>query len=95
MAWMLAEVWEAIAKAQPDMPALVQGERVVSWSEMDRRGAGLAPRPPPARRGPPRPADDLGDRPREQLDHNHEEAPDEHRQQTRIDPLTNRALAVS
>ncbi|PZQ61466.1 MAG: acyl-CoA synthetase [Phenylobacterium zucineum] len=42
MAWTFADVWEAIAKAQPDTPALVQAERVVTWSEMDRRADALA-----------------------------------------------------
>lgn len=42
MAWTIADVWEAIAVAQPDLPALVQGERVISWSQMDARADALA-----------------------------------------------------
>jgi fatty-acyl-CoA synthase len=42
MAWTFADVWEAIAAAQPEHPALVQGERVVTWSRMDARADALA-----------------------------------------------------
>lgn len=42
MAWTIADVWEAIAAAQPDLPALVQGERVINWSQMDARADALA-----------------------------------------------------
>jgi len=41
-AWTFADVWEAIAAHQPDQPANVQGERVVSWGEFDRRADALA-----------------------------------------------------
>ncbi|WP_337187156.1 acyl-CoA synthetase [Phenylobacterium sp.] len=42
MAWTFATVWEAIAASQPDRPALVHGERVVTWGEFDRRADALA-----------------------------------------------------
>ncbi|MDZ4376343.1 MAG: AMP-binding protein, partial [Phenylobacterium sp.] len=42
MAWTFATVWEAIAASQPDTPALVHGERVITWSEFDRRADALA-----------------------------------------------------
>ncbi|MFN3583086.1 acyl-CoA synthetase [Phenylobacterium sp.] len=42
--WNLAEVWEAIARSQPDRPALIQGERVVTWAQMDARADALAAR---------------------------------------------------
>ncbi|HEY8570986.1 acyl-CoA synthetase [Phenylobacterium sp.] len=42
MAWTLADVWEAIAAAQPDHPANIQGERVLSWADFDRRADALA-----------------------------------------------------
>ena len=32
MGWTLAEVWEAIAASQPDTPALIQADRVISWA---------------------------------------------------------------
>ena len=41
-AWIFADVWEAIAAAQPQRPALIQGERVVSWGRFDARADGLA-----------------------------------------------------
>src|SRR5213075_1753872 len=40
--WMFADVWEAIAAVQPDHPALIQGERVVKWGELDARSDALA-----------------------------------------------------
>ncbi|MGH9107855.1 MAG: AMP-binding protein [Acidimicrobiales bacterium] len=40
--WNYADVWEAVADAQPDAPALTQGDRRLSWSEMDSRADGLA-----------------------------------------------------
>jgi acyl-CoA synthetase (AMP-forming)/AMP-acid ligase II len=42
MAWTLADVWEAIAASQPDAPALVQADRVISWAEFDARSDALA-----------------------------------------------------
>jgi len=39
---MFADVWEAIAAAQPDRPALIQGERVVTWGDFDARSDALA-----------------------------------------------------
>jgi len=40
--WNYADVWEAIADTQPSAPAQVQGNRHVSWKEMDRRADGIA-----------------------------------------------------
>jgi fatty-acyl-CoA synthase len=39
--WTLADVWEAIAAAQTDAPALIQGERVIAWGEFDARADAL------------------------------------------------------
>jgi fatty-acyl-CoA synthase len=35
-------VWEAIAAIQPDRPAHIQGDRVITWSEFDARADALA-----------------------------------------------------
>ena len=40
--WNFADVWEVIAEQQPDVPALVHGDRTVSWAEFDRRADGVA-----------------------------------------------------
>ena len=40
--WNFASAWESIADAQPDRPALVQGDRIRSWGEWDDRSARLA-----------------------------------------------------
>jgi acyl-CoA synthetase (AMP-forming)/AMP-acid ligase II len=40
--WSYANIWEAIADAVPDRPAQVQGSRVISWKDFDRRADGLA-----------------------------------------------------
>ena len=40
--WSYANVWEAIAQAVPDRAAQIQGERVISWKDFDRRADGLA-----------------------------------------------------
>jgi fatty-acyl-CoA synthase len=40
--WNFASTWEAIVDAQPDRPALVQGDRIRSWGEWDDRAARLA-----------------------------------------------------
>ena len=42
MAWTIADIWEAVAKAQPEQPALIQGERVITWAEFDARSDALA-----------------------------------------------------
>ena len=41
-AWNFADLWETIADNVPDAPALIQGERTVSWRNFDRRADGLA-----------------------------------------------------
>ena len=50
----LADVWEAVARVQPDAPAIVQGHRRYSWADFDRRANGVAARLPPP--GTPLPA---------------------------------------
>jgi acyl-CoA synthetase (AMP-forming)/AMP-acid ligase II len=40
--WSFADVWEAIAKVQPDHAAFIQGDRVVSWAQFDARADALA-----------------------------------------------------
>src|SRR6476620_17930 len=40
--WNFAEVWEVVAEQVPDAPAQIQGDRVVSWLEFDRRANGIA-----------------------------------------------------
>jgi 3-oxocholest-4-en-26-oate---CoA ligase len=39
--WNYADVWEAIADTQPAATALVQGERRLTWQEMDHRADGI------------------------------------------------------
>ena len=39
--WIYADVWETAADLFPEAPALVHGDRPVSWSEFDRRANGL------------------------------------------------------
>jgi acyl-CoA synthetase (AMP-forming)/AMP-acid ligase II len=42
--WNYADIWESIAGAIPDYPALIKGERQVSWADFDRRANALARR---------------------------------------------------
>jgi fatty-acyl-CoA synthase len=42
--WNFADVWEQIAALQPELPAVVRGDRAVSWGELDRRADGVARR---------------------------------------------------
>jgi 3-oxocholest-4-en-26-oate---CoA ligase len=42
MGWTFADIWEAIAAAQPERPAQIQGERVLTWGEFDARADALA-----------------------------------------------------
>jgi fatty-acyl-CoA synthase len=37
-----ADVWETVASAQPDAPAITQGDRTLSWREFDQRADGVA-----------------------------------------------------
>jgi acyl-CoA synthetase (AMP-forming)/AMP-acid ligase II len=39
-----ADVWESIAAAIPDYPALIRGDRVVTWAAFDQRADALARR---------------------------------------------------
>ena len=43
-AWNYANLWESVAAAAPDRPALIQGPRVVSYRDFDRRANALARR---------------------------------------------------
>ena len=40
--WNIADVYEAIAAHVPDHPCQIQGDRVVTWGEFDRRASALA-----------------------------------------------------
>jgi 3-oxocholest-4-en-26-oate---CoA ligase len=40
--WNFADVYEAIAAHVPDHPCQIQGDRVVTWGEFDRRAGALA-----------------------------------------------------
>ncbi|MDQ0466526.1 fatty-acyl-CoA synthase [Caulobacter ginsengisoli] len=40
--WCFADVWEEVAAAAPDRPAQIQGQRVISWRDFDRRANALA-----------------------------------------------------
>jgi fatty-acyl-CoA synthase len=40
--WNFADVWEVVAELVPDAQAQVQGDRRISWSELDRRANGIA-----------------------------------------------------
>ncbi|MFI4934997.1 MAG: acyl-CoA synthetase [Caulobacterales bacterium] len=42
--WTFADVWESIAGAIPDWPALIRGPRVVTWAAFDQRANALARR---------------------------------------------------
>jgi fatty-acyl-CoA synthase len=41
-AWNYAEIWETVASAVPDRPAQIQKDRVLSWSQFDRRANAVA-----------------------------------------------------
>ncbi|MFZ4718746.1 MAG: acyl-CoA synthetase [Ilumatobacteraceae bacterium] len=40
--WNFADVYEAVAARVPDRPCQVQGDRVITWAEFDRRADALA-----------------------------------------------------
>ncbi|MEO5899979.1 MAG: acyl-CoA synthetase [Ilumatobacteraceae bacterium] len=40
--WNLADIYEAVAARVPDRPCQIQGDRVVTWGELDRRANALA-----------------------------------------------------
>lgn len=42
MGWTYGELWETVADQLPDAPALAQGDRHLTWSEVDRRADGVA-----------------------------------------------------
>jgi 3-oxocholest-4-en-26-oate---CoA ligase len=39
--WNYADVWQTVAEAEPAAPALVQGDRRISWEELDHRADGV------------------------------------------------------
>ena len=41
-AWNMADIFEEVAARVPDRPAQIQGDRVVTWREFDRRTDALA-----------------------------------------------------
>jgi 3-oxocholest-4-en-26-oate---CoA ligase len=40
--WNFADIWEACAEKVPEAPCQIQGDRIVSWAEFNRRANGLA-----------------------------------------------------
>jgi acyl-CoA synthetase (AMP-forming)/AMP-acid ligase II len=42
MTWQMADIWENIAAAIPDQPALIHGEKRQSWAEYENRAARVA-----------------------------------------------------
>ena len=40
--WNYAELWETVAEQIPDAPAQIQGQRVITWGEWNRRANGVA-----------------------------------------------------
>jgi fatty-acyl-CoA synthase len=40
--WNFADVWETVADTVPDAPALVHGERRLTWAELEARANGVA-----------------------------------------------------
>ena len=42
MTWQMADIWENIAAAIPDKPAIVDGDKRYSWSEYEERSARVA-----------------------------------------------------
>ena len=51
--WNFADIFEAVAAKVPDRPCQIQGERVVTWGEFDRRAERPRRRPPRRRPRPP------------------------------------------
>ena len=42
MTWQMADIWENIAQAIPDKPAIVDGDKRYSWAEYENRAARVA-----------------------------------------------------
>jgi acyl-CoA synthetase (AMP-forming)/AMP-acid ligase II len=40
--WNFADVWEEIARLQPELPAVLRGDGVTTWGDFDRRADALA-----------------------------------------------------
>ncbi len=42
MTWQMADIWEAIAQAIPDKPAIIDGDKRYDWAEYENRAARVA-----------------------------------------------------
>ena len=42
MVWNYANLWESVAKATPERPALIHGDKTIAWKDFDRRANALA-----------------------------------------------------
>jgi fatty-acyl-CoA synthase len=42
MVWNYANLWESVAKATPDRPALIHGDKTIAWKDFDSRANALA-----------------------------------------------------
>lgn len=42
VSWNFADLWETCARVRADQPAMTHGDRVISWSELNRRANSLA-----------------------------------------------------
>ncbi len=42
MVWNYANLWESVAQATPDRPALIHGDKTIAWKDFDRRANALA-----------------------------------------------------
>ena len=42
MTWQMADIWENIAAAIPDKPAIVDGDKTVTYRELDERSTRVA-----------------------------------------------------
>ncbi|MGD9793803.1 MAG: AMP-binding protein [Acidimicrobiia bacterium] len=40
--WNFADFWELVAQVQPDAPAITQGDRTITWHQLDARADALA-----------------------------------------------------
>ena len=40
--WNFADIYDVVAKEIPDFTCLIQGQRKVTWSELDRRATAIA-----------------------------------------------------
>ena len=42
--WNFADVWDEIARLQPDLPAVIRGDEVTRWGELQQRSGAVARR---------------------------------------------------